>query len=360
MNAPDNEFLAEEDQYQDENQDENQDELFEHHRFVADAKQGLFRVDKFVADRLPNTSRNRVQNAIDSGTVFVNDKPTKANYKVKPHDVVTIVMGQPPRDKTILPQDIALNIVYEDDDILIINKPSGMVVHPGFGNYENTLINALVFHFKNLPTKNGLDRPGLVHRIDKETSGLLVVAKTEIAMNHLARQFFDHSIQRRYQALVWGDVVQDEGMITGNLDRSPKDRRIMAVFADGGQGKHAVTHYKVLQRFGYVSLLEYALETGRTHQIRVHSQYIKHPIFNDSSYGGNKILRGTVFTKYKQFVENCFAKMPRVALHAKTLGFIHPTSGKDMFFEAALPPDFVAVISSWQNYVNYKPLPEED
>jgi 23S rRNA pseudouridine1911/1915/1917 synthase len=335
--------------------------LHEHHRLVADPNQGATRLDKFVADRLPNTSRSKVQNAIDAQHILVNDQCFKANYQIKPGDVVTVVMPNPPHIKTLTPENIDLNIIYEDADVLVINKPSGLVVHPGHGNYTGTLVHGLLHHFNNLPTNNsGNDRPGLVHRIDKETSGLLVIAKTETAMNHLARQFFDHSIQRNYQALVWGDVANDSGTITGHLDRSPKDRRVMTVFPDGRQGKHAITHYKLIERFGYVTLLEFTLETGRTHQIRAHSQYIKHPIFNDSTYGGNKILRGTTFTKYKQFVENCFTKMPRVALHAKTLGFVHPTTGKDMFFEAPLPPDFDAVINSWRNYTHYKPLEIEE
>lgn len=332
---------------------EGSDGLYERHRFVADKGQTALRIDKFLMTKIANASRNKIQDGIESGFVTVNDEVVKANYKVKPLDVITVSMDEPPRDTEIIPQNIPLNIVYEDDELLVVNKPAGMVVHPAHGNWDGTLVNALVYHFQNLPThRNGEIRPGLVHRIDKDTSGLLVVAKTDQAMTHLAKQFFDHSIERTYSALVWGEPKQDEGTIEGNIGRSLKDRKIMAIFPDGSQGKEAVTHYKVLRKIRYVSLVQCNLETGRTHQIRVHLKSIGNTLFNDETYGGNKVLRGTVFSKYEKFVENCFKICPRQALHAKSLGFIHPKTGEFMQFDTELPVEMVQVMEKWEGYVN--------
>jgi 23S rRNA pseudouridine1911/1915/1917 synthase len=311
------------------------------------------RLDKYLMMRMQNATRNKIQNGIDLGLVKVNDIVTKASYKVKPFDVITVSLPHPPREGGIEPENIPLDIVYEDDDLLVVNKPAGMVVHPAFGHWEGTLVNALVYHFQNLPThRNGEARPGLVHRIDKETSGLLVIAKNDYAMTHLAKQFFDHSIERTYYALVWGELKNEEGTITGHIGRSIKDRKIRAVFPDGSVGKHAVTHYKVLKNLRYVSLVKCNLETGRTHQIRVHFKHIGHPLFNDSTYGGDRILRGTLFSKYEQYVGNCFKICPRHALHAKSLGFIHPTSGKFMQFDTDLPEDMQNLLEKWEKYVN--------
>lgn len=335
-------------------QDE-RDELYEHHRIVVDKGQTPLRVDKFLFNRLPNTSRNRIQNACEAGCILVNSIAVKSNYKVKPDDIVQVVLPEPVREIELIPQDIPLNIAFEDDDLVVVNKEAGMVVHPAYGNYSGTLMNALVFHFKNLPAKEGMQaRPGLVHRIDKNTSGLLVIAKSEIAMNHLAKEFFERTIERRYTALVWGDFKEEEGTITGNIGRSFKDRKVMDVFPDGEYGKHAVTHYNVLERFGYVTLIECKLETGRTHQIRVHLKHIGHPLFNDDAYGGNKILKGTTFSKYKQFVENCFSLIPGQALHAQTLSFIHPGTQKRVAFETPLPIGFQMVLEKWRNYIHFK------
>ena len=315
--------------------------------------QELVRLDKYLMMRMQNATRNKIQNGIDLGLVKVNESVTKASYKVKPYDVVTVSLPHPPREGGIEPENIPLDIVYEDDDLLVVNKPAGMVVHPAFGHWEGTLVNALVYHFQNLPThRNGEARPGLVHRIDKETSGLLVIAKNDYAMTHLAKQFFDHSIERTYYALVWGELKNEEGTITGHIGRSIKDRKIRAVFPDGTVGKHAVTHYKVLKSLRYVSLVKCNLETGRTHQIRVHFKHIGHPLFNDSTYGGDKILRGTLFSKYEQYVGNCFKICPRHALHAKSLGFIHPTTGKFMQFDTDLPDDIQNLLEKWEKYVN--------
>ncbi len=337
------------------NQQEEEDEeisLFEHHRIVIDNGQEALRIDKFLMDRIANVTRNRLQNAIDSEFIRVNDKPIKANYKVRPADVITILMPEPPREDLVLPENIPLNIVYEDDSLLIVNKEAGMVVHPAHSNWSGTLVNALAYHLQNLPTsQNGTGRPGLVHRIDKDTSGLLVIAKTETAMSHLAKQFYDHSIERTYYALVWGEVKEDVGRIENYLGRSMKDRRIVEVYEDEMQGKKAITHYEVLKRMRYVTLIKCNLETGRTHQIRAHMKHLGHPLFNDAMYGGDKVLKGTNFTKYKQFVENCFKMMPRQALHAKSLGFVHPDTGKTIFFEADLPADFAAVLDKWEKYV---------
>lgn len=326
--------------------------LFEHHRIVADPGQSLIRIDKFLNDRLSNVSRSKIQQGIDNGFVAVNDKPVKSNYKVHPNDVIVISMPEPPRDTEIIPEDISLNIVYEDEALMVINKPAGMVVHPAYQNWSGTLVNALAFHFQNLPQLPGNSgKPGLVHRIDKDTSGLLVIAKTETSMTALAKQFFDHSIERTYQALIWGTPEQKEGTINVHLGRSPKDRRVTIAFPDGEFGRHAITHYTVLQDLRYVSLIECRLETGRTHQIRAHMKYIGHPIFNDATYGGNKIVKGTVFTKFRQFVDNCFKLIPRQALHAKTVGFVHPETKKFMRFESELPDDFRAVLEKWDKYV---------
>lgn len=326
--------------------------LYEHYRFEADPGQKQIRIDKFLVDRMEGTSRNRIQLAAEAGSIRVNDVPVKSNYKVKPNDVVTILLDYPKRELKIIAEDIPLNVVYEDDDLVVINKPAGLVVHPGHGNYSGTLVNALAFKFKDLPLFNSEDpRPGLVHRIDKDTSGLLVVAKTEHAKNHLSAQFFHKTTKRRYQAVVWGHPKEIEGTVTGHIGRSLKNRQVFTVFPEGEYGKHAVTHYKVLEDLGYVSLVECRLETGRTHQIRVHMKYINHPLFNDENYGGNVILRGTTFTKYKQFVNNCFAVCPRQALHAKVLGFEHPTTGEEMLFESELADDMQQLVEKWRNYI---------
>ena len=330
---------------------EEEDELYEHYSVIADKGQALLRIDKFLTNRMENTSRNRIQTAADAGNILVNGVPVKSNYKVKPLDKISIVLPYPVRKVEILPEDIPLDIVYEDDDIIIVNKKAGMVVHPGHGNYTGTLVNALTWHLKDLPLfQNGDMRAGLVHRIDKNTSGILVIAKNERAHAELAKQFYDHTIDRTYVALVWGNMPEDEGTITGHIARSTKDRLKMAVYPEGNIGKHAVTHYKVLKRLGYVNLIECKLETGRTHQIRVHMEYIGHPLFNDERYGGDQILKGTTFTKYKQFVANCFALMPRHALHAKSLGFVHPRTKERVFFDSELPEDMAIVIEKWERY----------
>ena len=328
---------------------EPEEELFEHYRFDVPKGQALLRIDKYLMLMVPNATRNKIQNAATSGDIYVNDIPVKSNYKVKPLDVIRILLSHPPFENRVDPEDIPLDIVYEDDSLLLINKPPGLVVHPGHGNYTGTLVNALAFHFQNLPL-NSSERPGLVHRIDKNTSGLLVIAKTEEAMTHLAKQFEEKTSEREYIALVWGNVKEDEGTIEGNIARHVKDRMQMAVFPEGDQGKHAVTHYKVLERFGYVTLVSCKLETGRTHQIRVHMKYIGHTIFNDERYGGDLILKGTTFTKYKQFIDNCFKTLPRQALHAKTLGFTHPVTKEFMQFDTELPQDMKDCIEKWRNY----------
>lgn len=322
-------------------------EQFEIHRFEIDKGQEPVRIDKFLMDRVENVTRVKIQDAIDSLKVFVNDKPTKSSYKVKPGDIIRVVTYEEPRDLEIIPENIPLDIVYEDDDLAIINKKPGMVAHPGYGNYTGTLVNALAWHFQELKP-DGTIRPWLVHRIDKDTSGLLVVAKNENAMNKLAEQFKKHTIERLYNAIVWGTFEEMEGTITGNIARSERDRKIFRVFDNPEVGKHAVTHYKVLKNLTFVSLVECKLETGRTHQIRVHLKHIGHTLFGDTHYGGNKILKGIVIPKYKQFVENCFKIMPRQALHAKTLGFIHPSTGEHMFFNTELPEDFAEVLSRWE------------
>lgn len=330
-----------------------QQELYEHFRIDVDKGQGLVRVDKFITSKLESISRSRVQLAADAGNILVNGSAVKSSYKVKPLDSISIVMAYPPREVEIIPQDIPINIVYEDDDLVVVNKEAGMVVHPGHGNYSGTLVNALMYHLRDVPLfKSGDVRPGLVHRIDKNTSGILVIAKTELAMNHLARQFFERTTKRRYVALVWGDMEEDEGTVDAHIGRSPRDRMKMHVFPEGNDGKHAITHWKVIERLGYVTLVECRLETGRTHQIRVHMEYIRHPIFNDDRYGGDSIVKGTTFTKYKQFIQNCFSICPRHALHAKSLGFIHPTTGQEMFFESDIPDDMVQVIERWKTYTS--------
>lgn len=331
-------------------QDDNR--LYEHYRFEADPGQKLLRIDKFLVDRMEGTSRNRIQLAAEAGSILVNGQVVKTNYKVKPGDVVTIVLDYPRRELKIIAEDIPLDVVYEDDELMVINKPAGLVVHPGHGNYSGTLVNGLAARFKDLPLFNADDpRPGLVHRIDKDTSGLLVVAKTERAKNDLALQFFNKTSHRRYQALVWGVPKEPEGTITGHVGRSLKNRQVFMVFPEGEHGKHAVTHYKVLEDLGYVGLVECRLETGRTHQIRVHMKHINHPLFNDSNYGGDVILRGTTFTRYKQFVDNCFKICPRQALHAKSLGFVHPVTKKEMYFESELPDDMQQLVDKWRNYL---------
>jgi 23S rRNA pseudouridine1911/1915/1917 synthase len=332
--------------------DSDEQDLFEHLRVVVDKGQSLLRIDKFLMHRIENASRNRIQNAIEAGNVLLNDKPVKASYRVKPQDVISVVLPHPPRDTEVYPENIPINIVYEDNDVLVVNKPAGMVVHPGYNNYTGTLVNALVYHFQQLPTLPGNDgRPGLVHRIDKDTSGLLLISKNERSMNYLAKQFYDHTINRKYLALAWGDIEQD-GTVSGYIGRSINDRRVMSIYDDPEKGKWAVTHYRVLQRMGYVTLIECKLETGRTHQIRAHMKHIGHPLFSDAMYGGDKILKGTVFSKYRQFVENCFEIMPRQALHAQSLGFLHPSLKKDIYFEAPLPADFKAVLDKWQKYTS--------
>ncbi len=334
--------------------EERDDDLFEHHRIVADPGQSLLRVDKFLFDRLPNVTRTKIQNGIHDGFVKVNDKPIKPNYKVHPNDVITVSFPEPPRDTDVKPENIPLNIVFEDEHILVVNKAAGMVVHPAYQNWAGTLVNALTYHFQNLPQMQGNEgRPGLVHRIDKDTSGLLVIAKSETAMNSLAKQFFDHSIERTYQALVWGVPEPAEGTISVNVGRSLKDRRVTTAFPDGDFGRTAITHFKLLKDLRYVSLIECRLETGRTHQIRAHMKHVGHSIFNDEMYGGNKVVKGTVFTKYKQFVDNCFKIIPRQALHAKTLGFIHPATKKFVQFDSDLPNDFTEVMEKWEHYVKY-------
>jgi len=331
---------------------ENEEEdLFEHHRFKADPGQESIRIDKFLIDRMANTSRNKIQVAAKNGNILVNGQKVKQNYKIKPGDEVSIVLPYPVREIELIPQDIPIDIAYEDDDLLVVNKPANMVVHPGYGNYSGTLVNALVFHIQNLPVppRDYYGRPGLVHRIDKHTTGLLLIAKTELALVELAKQFYNRTTERRYHALVWGDVENDCS-IEGNIGRSLKNRKVMAVFKEGDHGKFAKTHVKVLERFGLVTLIECKLETGRTHQIRVHLQSIGHPLFNDLEYGGNKIVKGTKSANYERFIENCFELIPGQALHAKTLGFIQPTSQAYLEFDSGLPEGFQELIQRWRNY----------
>ncbi len=330
---------------------ENQD-LYEHYRFVVDKGQSPLRVDKFLTNFIENSTRNKIQIAAKSGSILVNNAIVKSNYKVKPDDVISIVLAFPPREKELFPEDITLDIIYEDQDLLVVNKQANLVVHPGFSNFSGTLVNGLLHHFNNLPKGTNIDRPGLVHRLDKNTTGLMVVAKTDFAMSHLAKQFFDRSVNRTYNALVWGDLKNTNGTITGYIGRSKKNRKVMDVFLDEDKGKHSVTHYKVLKRFRYVTLIECKLETGRTHQIRAHFKYFKHPLFNDEAYGGNQILRGTTFTKYKQFVKNCFDIIKRQCLHAKTIEFQHPITKETMQFDSELPKDFQEILKKWDNYIS--------
>jgi 23S rRNA pseudouridine1911/1915/1917 synthase len=330
-------------------------DLYEHHKIVVDKGQNPLRIDKYLMNFIENATRNKIQAAAKDGSIFVNDIAVKSNYKVKPFDVIRVKFEHPPFENLLVGEDLPLDIVYEDDDLLVVNKSAGIVVHPGHGNYSGTLINALIFHFENLP-KNSSDRPGLVHRIDKDTSGLLVVAKTEHAMAHLSKQFKDKTSEREYVAIVWGNVKEDEGTVEGHIGRHPKNRLQNTVYEgdDAYKGKPAVTHYKVIERLGYVTLLSCKLETGRTHQIRVHMKYISHTLFNDERYGGNLILKGTTFTKYKQFVSNCFKVLPRQALHAKTLGFEHPVTGKQMSFNTDVPEDMQKCIEKWRHYAKHQ------
>jgi 23S rRNA pseudouridine1911/1915/1917 synthase len=326
-------------------------ELFEHYRFDVDPGQTPVRVDKYLMGKVENVSRNRIQNAAKAGTILVNEKAVKSNYKVKPKDVISVVMTHPPREVEIIPEDIPVNIIYEDDDIIVINKAAGMVVHPGFNNYTGTLLNAMAFHIdKKYPGHGEEIQAQLVHRIDKNTSGVLLMAKNELAQARLGKQFYDHSIERKYIALVWGNFKEEEGTIEGHIGRSLKNRKVMDVFPDGEYGKSATTHYKVVENFGYVTAIQCQLETGRTHQIRAHMKYIGHPLFNDEVYGGDRILKGTTFSKYKQFVNNCFKIIPRQSLHAKSLGFTHPSTGEHMFFDSELPEDMSAAFDKWRNY----------
>lgn len=327
-------------------------EMYEHHRIEAENGQNLLRVDKFLMTRLPNASRTKIQEAADAGNIRVNGNPVKSSYKVKPRDIVTVMMAYPRREIEIIPEDIPLDIVYEDEALLVVNKPAGMVVHPSYGHYSGTLVNALAWHLRGNPLFNAADpRPGLVHRIDKDTSGLLVIAKTEKAKNHLAAQFFHKTSSRRYTAVCWGNLESETGTITGNIGRSLANRKVMACFPDGSHGKPAVTHWRVLERLGYVNVVECILETGRTHQIRAHFKHIRHPLFNDKDYGGDEILKGTTFAKYRQFVQNCFDTCPRQALHAKTLGFDHPLTGERLSFDSPLPDDMCRLIEKWRAYV---------
>ncbi|MBC8321772.1 MAG: RluA family pseudouridine synthase [Bacteroidetes bacterium] len=335
-------------------------ELYEHHNIVVDHGQSPLRIDKFLTNKIVNVSRNKIQQSANAGAIRINGIPVKSNYKVKPRDEISIVMTYPPRDVEILPEDISLNIVYEDEDLIVINKQAGLVVHPGYANYTGTLLNGLAHYFastQQTKVENGFGY--LVHRIDKDTTGLLLITKNELAQTKLAKQFFDHSVDRAYEALVWRNVENDEGIIEGHIGRSLKDRRVMTVFPNGEYGKEAVSHYKVLKRFGYVTHVECRLETGRTHQIRAHFTYLGHPLFNDERYGGNEILKGTTFTKYKQFVQNCFKTISRQALHARSLGFIHPTTGEKMYFESDLPEDMINVLHKWDGYVANRPDDEQ-
>lgn len=335
-----------------------EEELYEHHRFEASKGQSALRVDKFLMNMIENTTRNKIQQAAENGSILVNDVAVKSNYKVKAGDVVRLVLAHPTYEQLLTPENISLDIVYEDDQLLVINKPAGMVVHPGHGNYSGTLVNALAYHFKNLPM-NSSERPGLVHRIDKDTTGLLVVAKTEHAMAYLTKQFAEKTSEREYVALVWGNIEEDEGTVEGNIGRHDTNRMRMAVHESEEKGKHAVTHYKVLERFGYVTLVSCQLETGRTHQIRVHMKHIGHTLFNDERYGGDSILKGTTFTKYKQFVDNCFKVLPRQALHAKTLGFEHPITKEFLRFDTPIPQDLQECIEKWRVYSKAQTFTEE-
>ena len=329
---------------------ENSNDLFEHYDFKASSGQAPLRVDKFLMNFIENASRNKIQKAAENGNILVNDIAVKSSHKVKAGDRVSVVYSYPKQTNELIPQDIPINIHYEDDDLLIVNKEAGMVVHPGFGNYDGTLVNALAFHFENLPNKSTENRPGLVHRIDKNTSGILVIAKNDNSMLKLSKKFEERDLNRLYIALVWGDLKNESDTITGHIGRSLKNRKIMSVFPDGEYGKNAITNYRVVERFGYVTMVECKLETGRTHQIRAHFKHIGHPLFNDPEYGGNAILKGTTFTKYKQFIQNCFKICPRQALHAKSLEFKHPKTDKLVSFESDLPEDMALLVEKWRNY----------
>lgn len=336
---------------------EEERELYEHHNIKVEKGQVMMRIDKFLMIRVQNATRTKLQQACEAGNILVNGKPIKSNYRIKPLDEISIVLSTPPRVVDVLPENIPINVVYEDDYVCVVNKEPGMVVHPAYGHYTGTLVNALAWRFQNLPISkqklaDGLtiDRPGLVHRIDKNTSGIIIIAKTELAMTRLAKDFFDRNLDRKYVAIVWGDVKEDSGTITCNVGRDLKNRKVMACFPDGEHGKHAVTHYRVIERFGYVTVVECKLETGRTHQIRVHMRHLGHPLFNDYEYGGDKILKGLPSNKYKQFIENCFELLPRQALHAKTLGITHPITQKPIFFESDIPEDMQSVIDKWRKF----------
>lgn len=332
------------------NTEENEDELYEHHRFVIDKGKEPVRIDKYLTDIIPSISRNKIQNAAEAQSILVNGKPVKSNYKIKPYDIIQVVLPNPVWDYTVEPENIPLEIIYEDEDVLLVNKKAGMVCHPGHGNFHGTLVHALLWHCKDLPQISGATRPGLVHRLDKNTSGIIIIGKTEQALAHLSKQFFDRTIKRHYIALVWGDLEKSSGRIECNIARNPNNRKVFMAVEDGLIGKHAVTHYEVLKRYGYVTKVKCKLETGRTHQIRVHMKYIGHTLFGDYSYGGDQILSGTVYGKYKTFIENCFNLMPYHALHAQSLGFIHPRTNEEMYFEMPIPENFQAVIDKWENY----------
>lgn len=354
------EFEEEQDEL---NADDDQS-LFEHHNIKVEKGQVMMRIDKFIMIRVANTTRTKIQNACEAGFVLVNGKAVKSNYKIKPLDEISIVLTVPPRNTELIAENIPIDIIYEDEYLAVVNKKAGMVVHPAYGNYSGTLVNALLYHFKNLPTSRTklnndlyLERPGLVHRIDKNTSGILIIAKTELAMTRLAKDFYDRTMDRKYVAICWGDLKEDTGTIVANVGRDLRNRKVMYAFPEGSEhGKHAVTHYKVLERFGYITLVECKLETGRTHQIRVHFKHIGHPLFNDNEYGGDAILKGINSSKYKQFIQNCFALLPRQALHAKTLGITHPITGEKLFFDSEIPEDMQAVIEKWRKYVKDKIL----
>ena len=325
-------------------------ELYEHFRFIADRGQSQLRIDKYLMAKIENASRNRIQNSAHAGNILVNDEVVKPNYKVKPLDIITIVLAYPPRDTEVYPENIPISVVFEDHDIIVVNKAAGMVVHPGHGNFSGTLQNALLYHLQQNKPGDADAKPYLVHRIDKDTSGIMLVAKNELAQVKIAKQFFDHTIDRTYVALVWGNIDHDEGTIDANIGRDIRNRLVQAVYDDPEKGRHAVTHYHVLERYGYVTLVACRLETGRTHQIRIHFKHIGHPLFNDEAYGGSEILKGTTFTKYRQFVNNCFTLLPRQALHAKSLGFIHPGTRQFVHFDSEYPPDMAAVIEKWRSY----------
>jgi 23S rRNA pseudouridine1911/1915/1917 synthase len=356
--------MAEFDESADDLQGEEEQQLFEHHNIKVEKGQYTTRLDKFIMMRLANTTRTKVQNACEAGLVLVNGAPSKSSYKIKPFDEISIMLTVPPRNLEVVPENIPIDITFEDEYIVIVNKKPGMVVHPAYGNYTGTLVNALAYHFDNLPktrTKLNhdlyLERPGLVHRIDKNTSGIIIIAKTELAMTRLAKDFYDRTMDRKYVAICWGDLKQDTGTIVGNVGRDPRNRKVMTVFPEGSEdGKHAVTHYKVLERFGYITFVECKLETGRTHQIRVHFKSIGHPLFNDHEYGGEQILKGLNTAKYRQFIHNCFELLPRQALHAKTLGITHPISGEKLFFDSEIPADMQAVLEKWRRFVKDKIL----